>query len=165
MGMRSYTIAALLALISTETAWALPDVGKLAPDFVLKSDSGQNVRLSELRGRVVLINFWASWCGPCRQEMPQLAKLYTQYGRAGFVLLGVNVDNDPKNAATMQKQLGVNFPVLFDNAQQVAKLYNPQGMPATLLIDRDGRVRYVYRGYVSGYEQKYEQQIRELLKE
>ena len=156
---------AVLATASSGAAAALPSVGKAAPDFAAKSDSGRNVRLSELRGQVVLVNFWASWCSPCRQELPLLSKLYTQYRGAGFTLLGVNVDDNRKDAESMLKRLGLKFPTLFDGSKNVAKLYGVDTMPATLVIDRDGRVRYVHRGYYEGYERKYEQQIRELLKE
>jgi peroxiredoxin len=156
---------AVLAIASTGAVAALPPVGKPAPDFAAKSDSGRNVRLSELRGQVVLINFWASWCSPCRQELPLLSKIYSQYRGAGFALLAVNVDDNRKDAEGMLKRLDLKFPTLFDGNKRVAKLYGVDTMPATLVIDRDGRVRYVHRGYYDGYERKYEQQVRELLKE
>jgi peroxiredoxin len=155
----------VLSIVSTGTVAALPAVGAAAPDFASKSDSGRNVRLSELRGQVVLINFWASWCSPCRQELPLLNKIYAQYRPAGFMLLAVNIDDNRKDAEAMQKRLDLRFPTLFDGSKNVAKLYGVDTMPATLVIDRDGRVRYVHRGYYSGYEQKYEQQVRTLLKE
>jgi len=156
---------AVLAIASAGVVAALPPVGKPAPDFAAKSDSGRNVRLSELRGQVVLIKFWASWCSPCRQELPLLSKIYTQYRGAGFALLAVNVDDNRKDAESMLKRLDLKFPTLFDGNKKVAKLYGVDTMPATLVIDRDGRVRYVHRGYYDGYERKYEQQVRELLKE
>jgi peroxiredoxin len=162
--LRLLTLAAL-AVASAGAGATLPPVGKAAPDFAAKSDSGRNVRLSELRGQVVMINFWASWCSPCRQELPLLNKIYTQYRSAGFTLLAVNVDDNRRDADAMLKRLNLRFPTLFDGAKSVAKLYGVDTMPATLVIDRDGRVRYVHRGYYDGYERKYEQQVRELLKE
>jgi len=157
--------AAVLTVVGQGSIAALPAVGALAPDFVSKSDSGRNVRLRELRGQVVLINFWASWCSPCRQELPLLNKIYTQYRAAGFTLLAVNVDDNRKDADAMLKRLNLRFPTLFDGGKNVAKLYGVDTMPATLVVDRDGRVRYVHRGYREGYERTYEQQVRELLKE
>lgn len=157
--------ATALAAAGAEDAAALPAAGAVAPDFVAKSDSGRNVRLSELRGQVVLVNFWASWCSPCRQELPLLNKIYARYRAAGFVLLAVNVDDNRKDADTMLKRLDLRFPTLFDGSKSVSKLYGVDTMPATLVIDRDGRVRYVHRGYYEGYERKYDQQVRELLKE
>jgi peroxiredoxin len=157
--------AAALTVVGAGSAAALPVTGAVAPDFVSKSDSGRNVRLSELRGQVVVINFWASWCSPCRQELPLLNKIYTQYRDAGFTLLAVNVDDNRKDAEAMLRRLDLRFPTLFDAGKNIAKLYGVDTMPATLVIDRDGRVRYAHRGYYEGYERKYEQQVRELLKE
>jgi peroxiredoxin len=144
---------------------ALPAAGQAAPDFTLKSASGQNLRLRELRGEVVLINFWATWCGPCRQEMPLLNKIHEQYRKAGFTLLGVNIDDDPAVARDMARKLGVAFPVLLDTDKRVSRLYDVDTMPATLLVDRNGKVRYVHRGYRPGLEVTYQNQIRELLKQ
>jgi peroxiredoxin len=136
-----------------------------APDFTLKTLQGPNIRLAEQRGRVVLVNFWATWCGPCKQEMPHLNRLYDKYRSSGFVLMGVNVDEDPKVAAGTAGRFGLRFPVLFDADKAVSKLYDLQSMPATVLIDRDGKVRFLHRGYREGLEEAYDRQIRELVKE
>ena len=139
--------------------------GRSAPDFALKSSTGENLRLSEYRGEVVMVNFWATWCGPCRQEMPLLDELYQRYQRVGFNLLGVNIDDDSRRAMQMIEELGVNFPVLFDDRKEVSKLYEVDAMPVTVLIDREGNVRYVHHGYKPGYEDKYLDQVRSLLRE
>lgn len=136
-----------------------------APDFTLRALDGSNLRLHEQRGRVVLINFWATWCGPCRQEMPLLNQLYQKYRGSGFTLLGINVDEDGRKAQAVANQLGLAFPVLLDADKAVSQRYELASMPSTLLIDRDGRVRYLHKGYQAGYEALYEKQIRELLKE
>ena len=139
--------------------------GQSAPDFALKSSTGANLRLSEYRGDVVMINFWATWCGPCRQEMPLLDELYSRYQRVGFSLLGVNIDDDSRKAMNMVSELGVSFPVLFDNRKEVSKMYQVDAMPVTVILDREGTVRYVHQGYKPGYEEKYLDQIRSLLRE
>jgi len=113
----------------------------------------------------VMLNFWATWCGPCRREMPQLNRLYAKYRSAGFVLVGVNVDEDRAKAGGLAEQLGLKFPVVFDSAKRVSRLYRLDTMPSTVLIDRDGRVRYLHPGYHDGYEDTYDQQIAELLRE
>jgi peroxiredoxin len=136
-----------------------------APDFTLKSNSGKNIKLSELRGQVVMINFWASWCGPCRQEMPLLDQLYQRYQPMGFTLLGVNVEEDSTAADKILKEIPVSFPVLYDNKSKVSESYQVQAMPSTFLIDRDGKLRYLHKGYKPGTEQDYQQQIRELIRE
>lgn len=137
----------------------------MAPDFTLKSRSGENVKLSELRGEVVMINFWASWCAPCRQEMPLLEEMYKKYNDLGFVLLGVNVEEDSSKAGDLLKEVPVSFPVLFDNKNDVTKLYKVVAMPSTVMVDRDGKMRYLHRGYLPGYEAEYVKQIKELVRE
>jgi peroxiredoxin len=155
---------ALLAVAGGAVSAAItPSAG--APDFTLPSIGGPNLRLQEQRGRVVMVNFWATWCGPCRAEMPHLARLYEKYRGSGFVVLGVNIDEDPHKAANLATELGMRFPVLLDTDKKVSRLYDLSTMPSTVLIDRDGRVRYVHRGYRDGYEVTYDKQIRELLRE
>lgn len=144
-------------------ASAAPTAG--APDFTLPSLDGPNLRLNEQRGQVVMINFWATWCGPCREEMPHLARLYDKYRPSGFTVFAVNIDEEPQKAAKLARQLGMRFPVLLDTDKKVSRLYDLSAMPSTVLIDRDGRVRYLHRGYRNGYEVTYDQQIRELLRE
>ena len=156
--------AGLLAAMSVVSA-ATGLTGQTAPDFALKSGAGENLRLSEFRGEVVMINFWATWCGPCRQEMPLLDELYGRYEKVGFQLLGINLDDDQRRAEEMAKSLGVTFPVLYDVSKNVSRLYEVNAMPVTVLIDRSGVVRYTHYGYRSGYEQNYLDEIRELLKE
>ncbi len=165
MKIKNLTLGLLITAFAA-TALASSDLeGKAAPDFALKSSTGENLRLSEFRGDVVMINFWATWCGPCRQEMPLLDELYARYERVGFNLLGVNIDDDSRRAMQMIEELGVDFPVLFDARKEVSKLYEVDAMPVTVLVDREGNVRYVHHGYKPGYEEKYLDQIRSLLRE
>jgi len=154
-----------LLLWTTTAPAVMPAVGSLAPDFTLRSNTGKNLKLSEYRGQVVMINFWATWCGPCRQEMPLLNRIHEKYSKSGFKLLGINVDDNTGNAQAMAAKLGVTFPVLFDSEKRVSRLYDVDGMPSTVLIDRSGKVRYIHRGYRPGYEIQYEAQVRELLKQ
>ncbi len=160
--MRHLLVTIVLACASAQ-ATVTPQAA--APDFTLRSAEGKNLRLKEQRGQVVLVNFWASWCGPCRQEMPHLNRLYDKYRASGFTLLGVNIDDDPRKATGTAAQWGLKFPVLLDADKAVSKLYDLGSMPATVLIDRDGKVRFLHRGYREGMEESYEKQIRELVKE
>lgn len=139
-------------------------VTESAPDFVLKSQSGDNLRLSELRGQVVMINFWASWCGPCRQEMPLLDKLHQRYKKLGFTLLGVNVEQDTSAAQAFLKDTPVSFPILYDRENSVSRLYKVVGMPSTVVVDRDGKLRFRHTGYVPGDEVEYSKMIRAAMK-
>lgn len=136
-----------------------------APNFTLKSNTGKNIKLSELRGQVVLLNFWASWCGPCRQEMPLLEKLQQRYSALGFTVLGVNVEEDSSKAKTLLKDIRVSFPILFDTQNTVSKQYKVSAMPSTVMIDRDGNMRYLHKGYKPGDEAQYKKWVKQLIKE
>jgi thiol-disulfide isomerase/thioredoxin len=136
-----------------------------APDFTLASKDGGNVRLQEQLGNVVLINFWASWCGPCREELPYLEELQQEYADLGFTVLAVNVDEDPSKADILLNDIAVTFPVLFDVNDDVSKLYDVQAMPTTVIVDRDGNQRLLHYGYKSGDEVKYKQAVKALLRE
>jgi peroxiredoxin len=162
--MRHLLITTLLSLAAAAASATVTPQAP-APDFTLKSAEGRNLRLQEQRGQVVLVNFWASWCGPCKVEMPHLNKLHEKYRASGVTLLGVNIDDDARHGAATAAKWGVKFPVLLDADKRVTKLYDLGSMPATVLIDRDGKVRYLHRGYREGMEAQYEAQIRELVKE
>ena len=136
-----------------------------APDFTLKTLDGPNLRLEEYRGQVVLINFWASWCGPCRQEMPILDRLHKRYEDTGFAVLGVNVEGEAAPAQKIVDKTNVTFPVLIDEGQAVSELYDLEAMPSTVVVDRDGLVRYVHRGYKPGDEAKYVEVVKKLIRE
>ncbi len=141
------------------------EVSGRSPDFTLKSSTGVNLRLGEHHGQVVMVNFWASWCGPCRQEMPLLDEIYRQYKPLGFTVLGVNIEEDIGPAKRMLKKTPVTFPILFDEQNVVSNLYKVGAMPTTILIDREGNMRYLHKGYLPGYEIKYQEQVRKLLRE
>jgi thiol-disulfide isomerase/thioredoxin len=160
-GLGLVLLAALLAMpIASAEALKGP-----APDFVLKSNGGKNVRLSELRGQVVMINFWASWCGPCRQEMPLLDELHSRYKGLGFTVLGVNVEEDSRKADGLLRQIPVSFPVLYDTENEVSEMYGVNAMPTTVMVDRNGNMRYLHKGYQPGYEVAYQEQVRTLIRE
>ncbi len=141
------------------------EMNESAPDFTLKSRSGENLRLEDFRGQVVMLNFWASWCGPCRQEMPLMDDLYQQYKDLGFTVLAVNVDENRDEAHRFLDKVPVTYPILYDPESQVSEQYRVQAMPTTVMIDRNGDARFVHYGYKPGYEDDYEKQIRQLVRE
>jgi len=155
--------AALVCLLAGSPAAGAGSA--LAPEFSLPERAGKVIALKDLKGKVVMINFWASWCGPCRQEMPLLEQMYKRYNALGFTLLGVNVESDTKDAEKWLKDMPVSFPVLFDKENKVSKLYSVEAMPSTVFIDRQGNVRYLHKGYKPGDEGEYLNQIRALVKE
>lgn len=140
-------------------------VDSQAPDFTLETLAGGNLRLEEYRGQVVLINFWASWCGPCRQEMPILDRIHNRYEDTGFAVLGVNVEGKRAPAQKIVDKTNVRFPVLIDAAQDVSETYDLKAMPTTVVVDRDGKVRYIHRGYKPGDEAKYIEVVKNLISE
>ena len=153
-------VAALLAVPATAVAPGGP-----APQFKLASMGGKDINLAQFKGQVVMINFWASWCGPCRQEMPILEKLHAKYKPMGFTMIGINVEPDSTLAAGWLKSTPVTFPILFDTRSEVSKLYQVAGMPSTAIIDRKGNLRWVHKGYKPGDENEYLNQIRALVRE
>jgi peroxiredoxin len=163
--VRLIAIGAACVALAMQAHAAPPLAKSPAPDFALRSLDDANIRLSEYLGQVVLINFWATWCGPCRQEMPQLEVLHTKYQRAGLVLLGINIDEERDEAIEMARTLRVSYPILFDERKDVSRAYQVGTMPLTVLVDREGVVRYVSEGYKPGYEKRYTEQLRELLGE
>jgi peroxiredoxin len=155
---------ALTALVATFMAYAA-DAGGPAPAFTLTSLTGQPGALSQYKGQVVMVNFWATWCGPCQQEMPLLDQMYKKYKPAGFTLIGVNVDKEAPPVKDLMARKPVSFPVLLDPANQVSKAYHVDEMPSTVIIDRKGEIRYIHRGYKPGDENDYQDRIRQLIRE
>lgn len=163
IGIRTALGALLVMILSTSVNAAVTQ--EPAPAFSLPDRTGQTVSLEEFKGQVVLINFWASWCGPCRQEMPLLEELHQRYSSLGFTLLGINVEEDSALADNFLQSMPVNFPILFDQTNSVSKAYDVIAMPTTVILDREGLVRFVHYGYEAGYENDYQDQVRTLIRE
>jgi len=147
------------------TAAADPLIGHEAPDFALHAAHGPNVRLSEHRGEVVVVSFWGSHCGTCSAQLQALNRSYATFRSAGLEVLGVNVDDDQRRAAETAGGYGVQFPILLDPNKSVSRDYRVDNLPMTLLIDRDGRVRYVHRDFSKPGEALYLDELRGLLNE
>jgi peroxiredoxin len=153
------------AMAASSLAAAPTIVGKEAPDFALRGLDGRNLRLSEFRGQVVLVNFWTRSDGDSRQQMPALDRINTTYQRAGLVVLGVSVDDDLRRSKEFAAAMSVSYPLLFDTGTQLGKDYLLQRTPMMILVDRSGVVRYSAVGFKRGDERVYVDQIRGLLRE
>lgn len=164
-GLRLTGVLLVIAGIAIDARADSPLIGKPAPDFALKSLQGENLRLSEFAGQIVLLNFWATWNGPSRQQLPALEKLYSTYRSAGLTLLGVSMDEDAKRATQFVRTLKVTYPILLDSGKTVAPVYQLAQLPMTVLIDRAGTVRYVHHDFRPGAEQQYMAELRILLNE
>ena len=115
-----------------------------APGFSLKDIDGHSQALADYQGKVIMLNFWATWCPPCRREIPSMDSIYQDLGDQGFVVLGINEFEDPDHVFAYMGQLEVfpSFPVLFDRDSRVSQLYGVKGLPTTLLINKHGQVVY-----------------------
>lgn len=121
--------------------------------------------LAAQRGKVVYLDFWASWCGPCKQSFPWLMQLQSSYGPRDFVVIAVNVDHDRARAEAFLQRTGSDLQVVYDPKGELAAKYNIKGMPSSVLIGRDGRVRYGHTGFFVGETKHYEAQVLELVNE
>ncbi|HEY6482476.1 MAG TPA: peroxiredoxin family protein [Steroidobacteraceae bacterium] len=142
-----------------------PLLGQPAPDFALRAVAGENVRLSEHRGDVVVLSFWGSRCTPCRTQLAALNRSLATYRTAGLQVYGINVDDDPGRAVAFARGETVAFPLLLDPQKDVSRRFQVDNLPMTLLVDRSGIVRYVFRDYDAKSEALYLQQLRTLLNE
>lgn len=152
------------AVASPAPAAATPKpAAELALEFALRSPEGKTVKLSDFRGKVVMVNFWATWCPPCRAEMPMLDALAKANKEAGLVVLGLNVDIDTAERDAYLHENPVSFTILDDSRWATAKLYIAPSQPATFFIDRKGYLVHVHQGYKSGDDALYAAKIKELL--
>jgi len=151
-----------------------PEEGKLAPDFFLPTLDGGQVRLSDLRGKAVLVNFWATWCGPCRKEMPQLVAAYRRYRQEGLEIVAVNLQEPTDRVKRFAEEFGVEFTVALDKTGEVVREYRLLGIPTSFFVDRQGVIRSVFRGPFLGQQggqvvqeaiggQELEERIRQIL--
>ncbi|WP_285164588.1 TlpA family protein disulfide reductase [Shewanella goraebulensis] len=160
--LKSLVLAATLGLTAQANAVT---TGQVSPDFTLKNMQGENQKLSEQRGNIILINFWASWCGPCRKEMPVLQKLQDKYQDLGVAVWGINVEQENQAGKDFLADLDLSFAIFFDETNSLSETYDVKAMPTTVMVDRDGVVRYVFLGYQDGYEKKYAAAIKKLIRE
>ncbi len=150
-GMLAVAVLLLSACGSLSAAGARPataKIGDLAPEIDFKSVTGDQITLSKLEGRPVLVNFWATWCGPCREEFPALVRMYKKYQDQGLVVIGVNYQDPNSDAGilTFMKNTLVNFPVVRDVGERTGRAYRVDGLPTSYFIDRKGILRDVVVG-------------------
>lgn len=138
-----------------------------APDFQGKTLKGKEIDLSALRGKVVLLDFWASWCPPCREEMPKLVRFYEEHKKSDFQLIAVNIDNKSSNMQHFLDKLFPmpEFPIIADNTQKIPALFNIEAMPTTIFIDKKGNIRYRHDGFKDSYVKDFNSELSQLLKE
>jgi peroxiredoxin len=139
-------------------------VGEAAPPFSLKDMKGNTVTLESFKGKVVFLDFWATWCGPCKEEFPELEALYQKYGKEGFEVVGISVDKSESNVAEFLKKRPVSFTILTNTKGDVAETYGLPGMPTGFIIGKDGVIRYRHAGFSKAFLPLYEKEIVELIR-
>ncbi|RAK18469.1 peroxiredoxin [Anoxybacillus vitaminiphilus] len=154
LGLVSYGLWQVLAAGNEKTTGL--DIGNAAPDFELKTLDGKSIRLSELQGKKVILNFWATWCPPCQAEMPEMQNFYEKYNE-DVEILAVNLTSQDSRdkVASFIKEYGLTFPVVLDEEGDVLKLYKISPIPTSYMIDREGTIRHKYVGPMT-YEQMVE---------
>lgn len=165
LARRRILFAVLLAGVFGTSSAASLVVGQKAPEFSLPLRAGGQISLDRLRGQVVLLNFWASWCGPCREEFPALDQLYKATHASGLVLLGVDEDAYPEDASLFLKDHPVTFPIVSDRDGAGGSRYGVEGMPTLVLIDRRGVVRWTHQGFKAESVGEVRSQVLKLLQE
>jgi cytochrome c biogenesis protein CcmG/thiol:disulfide interchange protein DsbE len=139
------------------------DAGSKMPEIGLTDLSGKSVTAASLAGKVAVVDFWATWCAPCREELPMLQKLFKKYAAQGLVVVGVSVDKEPDNIKQFLVKMPLSFPIVHDAAHQVSTRFAPPRMPSSYIVDRKGIVRFVHGGYRADDATEFETQIQSLL--
>ena len=158
-------LCALAAMLLTASGARALTPGDAPPAIDMPDQTGANVELAALKGKVVLVDFWASWCGPCKKEMPVLEALNVKYAAQGLVIVGVNIDSSSKKMNKFLKGTPVSFRIVHDRKLVVANRYEPETMPTSYFIGRDGKVRYVHEGFDKGDAAGIEERVKALLAE
>lgn len=155
--------AAAVALLALAADAAAVGAGEPAPPFSLPTAAGDTVALDKLHGRVVYVDFWASWCGPCRRSFPWMNEMHAKYGPSGLTVIGVNVDKRRPDAERFLQQTPAAFTIVYDSAGKTPEAYAVKGMPSSYLIDSAGKVVAVESGFRDEQKADLEARIRSLL--
>ncbi|GAA59114.1 thiol-disulfide oxidoreductase resA [Pseudoalteromonas sp. BSi20652] len=129
----------------------------------ISSEQQLNNTLAELKGQVVFLDFWASWCAPCRKSFPWLNEMQAKYQAQGFTVLAINLDVEHKDALSFLDQTPADFPIIYDPEATIGKKYDLIGMPSSYVFGRDGKIKYRHVGFISSKKANYEQEINQLL--
>lgn len=161
---RTLAFTLIMLFIISFSAYAV-QIGAPAPGFSLVDLNGTIVTLEQFKGKVVFLNFWAPWCVPCRDELPELDKLYKQYNRQGFEVVGISMEPSEAGIRKFMQKVPITFPILIDKSSSVDNAYGVTSLPTGFLVGRDGLIRYRHMGFGKEDLPEYETNITALLKQ
>jgi peroxiredoxin len=161
MGRRLFTLL-FTGFLAVPVLAAVP---KVAPDITLTALSGESIRIADLKGQVVLLDFWASWCIPCRRSFPEVDALHRELKPKGLTVIAVNVDEQQKNAYTFLEKYPHTMTVAFDPKGTAAQAFDLQAMPSSMIVDRRGRVRFTHEGYTDKTISQFRSEVLQLIAE
>lgn len=163
--MKSITTLLLAVFMANSQFSVAAEKNSPAPEFSLPTQNSEPVSLSSLKGKTVIVNFWASWCKPCRKEIPELINIFNKYKDQGFEIVGINIDNEKQNATRFIKEFAINYTVAFDPEMNVINSYKATGMPSSFIVDKNGMVREIVYGFSDKKKEIIEKNITALLAE
>lgn len=155
----------LLMLVLLPALLLAQEVGSKAPDFSSDDLKGNKIVISEFLGKVIVLDFWASWCVPCKKSMPHLAELFKELKDSPLTIIAVNLDEEKNKISSFEKSIGLEipFPVIFDKDSRLPTLYNVEGMPTTVIIDKQGIIKFKETGFDNDTREKMDKLLNELL--
>jgi thiol-disulfide isomerase/thioredoxin len=159
--IRRYALLLVAILLAPPTF--ATEAGDAAPAFRLANAKGDPVALDQLRGKVVYVDFWASWCAPCQRSFPWMNELQQKYGSRGFVIVGVNVDKKRADADRFLAQVPAQFTIVYDESGATPAAWGVKGMPTSYLVDAQGKVNFVERGFLDERKAEIEQRVAALV--
>ena len=159
---RAFAVLTMIAAVALLTGFAPQSETKKAPNFSLKTNTGKTIELSKLKGKLVVVNFWATWCGPCRAEIPGFIDVYKMYKSKGLEIVGISLDQDGWNAINpFVKKMNINYPVVLGNDQIAQDYGNIEAIPTTFIINKEGHIVDRHIGYMD--KESFEKMIKSYL--
>lgn len=157
----------LLTFLLLSSKLLAQSIGEKAPDFSGNSFTGEEIKLSDFKNKILILDFWASWCSPCRKEMPFLIELHEKFENKDFEIIAINIDTKESKAQNFLEKLEIkpNFPLLWDKSSKIPPKFKLETMPTTYLIDKKGNIRFIHKGFKESYKEEFLTELEVLFNE